>query len=276
MRRRAVALPLMVSALVAACSGEPSEAEAVAERSVQFERASAQVVEHGERISRVLGCNGCHGENLTGEDLSQPGFGQLWTSNLTRAAEKYSDEELAKMIRSGVRPDGSDLWGMPSFLFTHLSEPDMSAVLAYVRSRPAAGQVHPRPVFEEGARKAIAAGQLKSSAADVRERTSEWPPDLGAEHSLARYMARATCAECHGLDLAGRQPLGPGNPPPDLRMVASYDPEQFERFLRTGIAAGDRELELMSGVARGRYRHLTEEELRQLYSYLWELGSFGS
>lgn len=151
--------------------------------------------------------------------------------------------------------------------------PDMAAVLAYLRSRPAVGQVHPRPVFEEGGRRALAAGELKSSAAEVRERTRDWPPDLGPDHALARYLSRATCAECHGLDLAGRQRLGGGKPPPDLSIVGAYDAQQFERLLRTGRAAGDRELELMSGVARGRYRHFTNEELTQLYSYLREIGS---
>ncbi len=273
MRLGVVPLSLILMAMLPGCSGERKQSGAASEQPVQFQRASAQLIGHGKRVSQVLGCNGCHGENLMGEDWSEPGFGRLWTSNLTRAAETYSDEELAKMIRTGVRPDDSELWGMPSFLFTHLSDPDMAAVLAYLRSRPAAGQVHPRPVFEEGGRRALAAGELKSSAAEVRERTRDWPPDLGPDHALARYLSRATCAECHGLNLAGRQRLGGGKPPPDLRIVGAYDAQQFERLLRTGRAAGDRELELMSGVARGRYRHFTNEELTQLYSYLREIGS---
>ena len=264
---------LGLSALVAGCSAEAPHAEASDRNPIQFQAASTELVAHGERISRVLGCNGCHGEDLTGQDWSEPGFGRLWTSNLTRVASNYSDEQLEKAIRAGVRPDGSQLWGMPSFLFTQLSEADMTALLTYLRSKSPTGDAHPRPVFEEGARRAIAAGELKSSAQEVREEGNVWPPDLGPRHAFARYVARATCAECHGLDLAGREPIGPGKPRPDLRMVASYDPEQFERFLRTGIAAGDRELELMSGVARGRYRHFTDEELSQLYAYLQELGS---
>lgn len=271
---RAAALPLMLTALLAGCSGERSEAPTEVEQPVQFQRASAQLTDHGERISRVLGCNGCHGDDLTGQNFSELGFGRLWSSNLTRVLGAYSDQQLAKAIRTGVRPDGSELWGMPSFLFTHLSDADMSALISYLRSKAPAGEEHPRgPIFEEGARKAIAAEMLKSSVQEAREKRNEWPPDLGAEHALARHIARSTCAECHGIDLAGGQPLGSGKPRPDLRMVASYEAEQFKRLLQTGIAAGDRELELMSGVARARYRHLTDEELSQLYSYLRELGS---
>jgi hypothetical protein len=51
-------------------------------------------------------------------------------------------------------------------------------------------------------------------------------------------------------------------------MVAGYEPELFRRLLRTGIAAGDREVSLMSEVARGRYKHLTDAELNAVYRYL--------
>ena len=38
--------------------------------------------------------------------------------------------------------------------------------------------------------------------------------------------------------------------------------------MRTGKALGDRELEMMSGVARGRFVHLRDDEVRDLYAYL--------
>jgi hypothetical protein len=43
--------------------------------------------------------------------------------------------------------------------------------------------------------------------------------------------------------------------------------------LRTGVAAGDREVSLMSEVARGRYSHLTDEEIEAIYQYLKRLGA---
>jgi cytochrome c1 len=51
-------------------------------------------------------------------------------------------------------------------------------------------------------------------------------------------------------------------------MAAAYDIEQFKHFMRTGKAAGDRELKMMSGVARGRYKHLTDSELEAVHNYL--------
>lgn len=222
---------------------------------------------HGERLAKVLGCTGCHGDDLTGEEWSEPGFGRLWTANLTRAAPKYSDAGLARVIKGGKRPD-RDLWEMPSHLFTQLSNSDMAALIAFLRTKAPAGDVHPEPLFEERARREIAAGTFKPSSAQVSTEGKAWPPDAGVEHALGRYVVRATCAECHRMDLRGGQPNPAATRRPDLRMVAAYDLEQFKHLLRTGKAAGDRELDMMSGVARGRYKHLTDAEVTAVHRYL--------
>ncbi len=258
---------ILSAALLCSSACTDQREEVGSEPTVQFQRASADLVTHGKRVADVLGCTGCHGATLTGEDWSEPGFGKLWTANLTRAVPRYTDEQLAGVIRSGARPD-RELWEMPSHLFTHLAVDDMSAVIAYLRSMPKSGAVHPDPVFEEGARREIAAGTFTSSSAQVKKEGALWPPDAGESYSFGRYIARATCAECHGMTLRGGQPNPEAKPRPDLRMVAGYEPEQFSRLLRTGIAAGDREVSLMSGVARGRYKHLTDAELDAVYRYL--------
>jgi cytochrome c553 len=234
---------------------------------VQFQRASADTVSHGKRIADVLGCTGCHGADLTGEDWSEPGFGKLWTANLTRAVPGYTDDQLARVIKEGARPD-RELWEMPSHLFTHLTDEDMGALITFLRTRSPTGPVRPEPVFEKGAKQEIAAGTFASSRVQVKEKATMWPPDVGAEHALGRYVARGTCAECHGLDLRGGQPHAEAKMRPDLRMVAGYDREQFTRLMRTGKAVGNRELTLMSEVARGRYKHLTNAEIDALYQYL--------
>lgn len=264
---RGLWLGLSLVLALAACEAAPKEA------AISLTRVSDDPLVHGRRVADVLGCTGCHGADLTGRDWSEPGFGQLWTSNLSRVTTRYSDIELEQAIRGGMRPDGSELWGMPSHIFTHLSDSDMGAVIAFLRSVTPAGTDHPRPVFEAGARAEIASGLLKSAPAEVREQGETWPPDLGAEHGLGRYIARATCAECHGVDLRGGTPYPGASPRPDLRMVAAYEPEAFQRLLRTGVAAGDRELGLMSEVSRGRFSKLTDPEVEALYRYLAGIGA---
>lgn len=261
-------IKLVFAAAVLFTAGCAEQPEDVPPRpAIQFERGSGDLVAHGKRLAAVLGCAGCHGANLTGEDWSEPGFGRLWTANLTRAAQRYTDEQLSAVIRSGARPD-RDLWEMPSHLFTHLTQEDMAAVIAYLRSVPPSGAVHPDPIFEEAARREIAAGTFASSSAQVKKEGALWPPDAGEEYALGRYIVRATCAECHRMNLRGGQPDPEAKLRPDLRMVAAYEPKQFRRLLRTGLAVGDREVSLMSEVARGRYKHLRDAELDAVYRYL--------
>ncbi|MGI8943201.1 MAG: c-type cytochrome [Qipengyuania sp.] len=248
------------------CSGEPEQPPQEAQ-AVAFERLAEDPAVHGERVARVLGCVGCHGENLAGRDWSDP-LGVLWTANLTQSAADYSDPELERMILSGRRP-GRDLMGMPSHLFTQLHPRDMEAVLAFTRRIPLSGERHPEPTMAPELRKMFEEGKFKTSAQEVALHGNAWPPDAGEDHRLGRYLVRATCAECHGMDLRGGPPPFPGDPArPDLRLAAAYDPADFTRLMREGKAAGDRELTLMSEVARGRYAHFTDAEIEAVRAYL--------
>lgn len=240
---------------------------------IAFQNTGADLIEHGRRVSTVLGCNGCHGADLQGEDWGDPEFGVLWTSNLTQAVPTYTDAQLEAAIRGGRRPDGSELWDMPSHIFTQLDAGDMAAIIAFLRSRPPSGPVHPRPAFAAGGRAEIEAGLFKSAPTRVAEGPADQPPDLGPPFALGRYLVRATCAECHNLDLRGGTPHPGAEMRPDLRMVGSYEPEAFDRLLREGVAVGDRQVGLMSEVAVGRFSHFTPNERRAVYDYLHRLAA---
>src|SRR4051812_19035625 len=115
----------------AACQQQPKQPAKPAE--LTFDGAqvtdAAAVRAHGERLSWTLGCRGCHRENLQGGY-----FFERYASNLTREVPKYSDAEIERVLRTGVPRDRSELWGMPSELFQHLSDADMKALIAYLRS----------------------------------------------------------------------------------------------------------------------------------------------
>ncbi|HEY0112880.1 MAG TPA: c-type cytochrome [Allosphingosinicella sp.] len=259
--------------LLAACGSpapEPDEAPAAqAAPEVAFARLSADPVAHGERLATVLGCNGCHGKDLTGEDWSDPEWGRLWTANLTRAVPRYTDDSaLERAIRGGIGHGGRELWEMPSHLFTHLSDSEMKALIAWLRTHRPAGEDHPPPTFGPRGKREIAAGTWRSSAADIQKEGNRWPPDAGSAHALGRYIVRATCSECHGLGLEGDKDQEQDRPAPPLAVAAAYDREQFRTLLRTGKPIGGRELRLMSGAARWRYSRLTEAELDAVYEYL--------
>ena len=260
---------LGLAVLLAGCGREAAEQPQPAAAAPRFERVSADDVRHGERLARVLGCAGCHGADLRGELwIDDPQDVVLWTSNLPRALPDYDDAALDRAIRAGIRADGTPLWGMPSELFTHLSEADVAALIRFLRTLEPAGEMHPRPVFGPGSRRMIESGEWRPAPEEVRLGRNRGPPALGSEHEWARYMVRATCSECHGLDLTAAPDPDADRPPPDLIVVGGYSREQFRHLMRTGEPIGGRELRMMGEVARGRFAHLTGREVDAVYDYL--------
>jgi len=237
----------------------------------RFEVASSDPIEHGERLSAVLGCIGCHTPDLTGEDWSEPDLGVLWTANLTRSAAAYTEDELTVMIAEGKRPDRA-LMDMPSYLFSELHPDDLAALVSYLKTLSAKGARHPDPTIGPKLAEDITSGDFKDSVQWVAEMRDKAPPDLGPEHAFARFILRATCAECHGMDLQGStEQLMDAPPRPTLRIVAAYSVEDFSTLMKTGKPIGDRELKLMGGVSRWRYSRLTDSEINAVYDYLAEL-----
>jgi cytochrome c553 len=262
---RAALLALMTF-LLAGC-GAPDQAEQA--QAVRFQQAPGETqVQHGDRVAHVLGCASCHGPDLRGQPWDEEAdYAISFSSNLTRALPAYSDAQLERAVREGVRPDGSPLWGMPSEIFTHLDPADLAAVTAYLRTLPPGGDVHPRIIFGPRGRRAVASGEYPSTPALVRTRREQYPPALGGGHALARYIVRATCGECHGIDLKGRTE-SPSEVVPDLIVAGAYSRDEFHRLMRTGVPTGGRRLRLMDQVARSRFSHFTDGEIDAIYDYL--------
>jgi cytochrome c553 len=250
--------------LVAACqqqeaAGPPSKAA-----EISFDGAAviepAALASHGERLTWTLGCRGCHEANLQGHR-----FYERYASNLTRELPKYSDADIERVLRTGVPRDGRELWGMPSEIFQHLSEADMKALIADLRTLETAGKPTepPRP-WEADAKELIAKGEIKDAKDTVAQESKLSPVDLGQQYALGRYITRVTCAECHGPELKG-SPLGPT---PNLVVAGGYSRAEFETLMTKGIPSGGRKLDLMHDVAVERFTHFTPHERDALYAYL--------
>ena len=254
-------LAVVASLLLAACHSQPRE--------IAFDGAevtdAAAVVKHGERISWTLGCRGCHREKLEGGT-----FYERYASNLTRDLAKYSDADIERLLRTGVPHDGRELWGMPSEIFQHLSDADMKALIADLRSLKPGGQPTQKPKpWEPDAKVMIANGELKTAKDTVRQDKALAPVDLGPKYALGRYLTRVTCAECHGPKLEGDPHRRTGEPP-NLVVASGYTREEFETLMTKGIPSGGRKLNnpLMGEVARERFTHFTAHERDALYAYL--------
>lgn len=225
---------------------------------------SASIVE-GRRLATIRGCyDGCHGPGLSGNNFFEaPFLGRVTAPNLTRVAREYSDAELERVIRHGVKNDGRSVFVMPSSMFAPLSDEDLGRIIAFLRSEPEV----------EGEGRMVAFG-IVGRLLLLLERFEPMAPGLVAvSHPAAtppastmergRYLGMTVCTECHGDDLRGDASLSP-----DLAVVAGYSLEQFRTLMRTGVPAGGGELDLMREVALGRFTHFTDEEIADLYGYL--------
>jgi mono/diheme cytochrome c family protein len=193
-------------------------------------------------------------------------IGRIVAPNLTKAQREYSDAELDGIIRYGIRPNGKSVIAMPSGTFAVLTDQDLSAIVSYLRSLPVrdgpARGVRLGPL----ARVLLATGRI-SPAAEEAERASQLTKSYPAPSDsnwTGAYLARTTCTQCHGLDLRGR----PDGRPPDLKIAGLYPLDAFTHLMRTGKAPGEREIGLMSRVARDHLSNFTDAEIVSLHRYL--------
>jgi mono/diheme cytochrome c family protein len=224
----------------------------------------AAAIERGDHLTRTRGCRGCHGTDLAGQVMWEMAV----APNLPALAREESPATLEAAIRHGIGRDGRALYSMPSYNFLRMRDEDLADIIAYLRSVPVVQKELPTAQLPFLIRMDIALGNDGAIAAYL----DRVPPLRGAslgDASLARgeYIAMTTCNECHGFGLRADSPWE-GESAPDLIIVAAYSEENFRHLMKTGLALGERELAMMSPVARGRFAYFTDQEVSDLYAFL--------
>lgn len=229
-------------------------------------------IAEGRRLATIHSCfNGCHGKNAEGAVMfDEPAIARIVAPNLTAAVRRYSDAQLEAIIRHGVRPDGRSVLVMPAEEFIWLTDADTGRIMAFLKSLPlSAGPapgVTPGPLGRIG----LVTGKFKTVAQLIAD--AKPPPDAAGEQAtFGRYLARTTCASCHGTDLRGGST--PDFVAPDLRIATAYSLEQFTALIRTGAALGGRQLATMGPVARQNLSLLNDAEIAALHRYLHGLAA---
>lgn len=177
--------------------------------------AAETPVERGAYLVRgPMGCGNCH--TATGPELDRELGGAkvedsavmvAWAPNITPAGEiaAWSDAELARAIREGLRPDGSLIGPpMPFTFYRHLSDSDVAAIVAFLRTlAPVAGET-PKSVYSFPLPPAY--GPPVEHVADIPR---------GPTAAYGAYMAGPVshCLECH-------TPMGPQGPLVDTALGA--------------------------------------------------------
>jgi mono/diheme cytochrome c family protein len=239
-------------------------------------------IARGEHLAIIRGCTDCHGEDLGGELMvDDPALGKIYATNLTRGeggvGNDYTDEELELAIRHGIDTEGKGLLIMPSQEYFILGDPDLSAIIAYIRSLPPVDRSIPDPNLRLIGRALYLAGQLPPMSAEIIDHQAQRPPapEIEANAVYGEYLATG-CTGCHGQDFAGG-PV-PGRPPDfpiasNLTLVgnlAAWDEADFINALRTGVTPEGKvmEPEVMPWPATAQ---MTDTELRALWAYMQSL-----
>ncbi len=221
----------------------------------------------GERLAQVFGCyRGCHGRHMEGDlAFDEPPFFRAYAPSLTNAVRKYSTTQLEALIRQGVRPNGHNPWGMPASSFSTMTDQHLAAVLGFIKSYPehVPETALPESKFYLGGRVAVLTGMFPSEAAAAAGSEPINMSALDDALTHGHYLAMNVCSECHGLEFEGFEDFTP-----PLTVAKSYSREQFGRLMSQGIGLGDRDLSLMSKVAKMRFTKLEDSEVDDLYAYL--------
>ncbi len=118
-------------------------------------------VARGQYLVGIMDCTGCHSTGalagkpeaakfLAGSDIGFqiPGLGIFYPPNLTPDVQtglgNWSEQDIATALRTGVRPDGRELApAMPWRSYASLSDADVQAVAAYLKTLPAVSHAVP-------------------------------------------------------------------------------------------------------------------------------------
>lgn len=227
----------------------------------------------GERLSKIVGCwAGCHGKAGLGGSIDMDGYYSVTAPNLNSVIPHYSDPELARLIRFGIKRDGSSALGMISYTFYPLSDEDLINIIAHLRRQsPQPATLRIRSITMT-ARLKLAMGKWQVAADQIDSTRPRWgnlPRTTAFERG--RYLASITCSECHGVDFRGNEfKDNTYDGGPSLAIIAIYGRNEFRHLMRTGEPIGGRDLGEMGWVARNGFVNFKDQEIDDIRTFLTE------
>ena len=177
----------------------------------------------GEHLANYVSlCKDCHGTNFGGEIfVDESPIGVVAAPNLTGGqggvGATNTVEDWERAIRHGIGHDGRTLAFMPSNVYAYMSDEDLGALIAYLKSVPPVDNQPPqRALMVPGTIifGVMAYGEMPVSLIDHNAAQSVSAPPEGVTAEYGDYLTRVgACIECHGAKLAGR-PVDAEGPPP--------------------------------------------------------------
>jgi mono/diheme cytochrome c family protein len=239
---------------------------------------SPEAVARGKHLAESVSlCVDCHGDNLSGTLMSDdPMIAILAATNLTSGqggvGATYSDADFVRVLRHGLRPDGTSLFIMPSNYYAYYNDADLAAIIAYIRSVQPVDNTLPKVKTGPMGRVLTGLGMFPPTMAEMIKKSGAKPSQVtpGVTKEYGEYVSNiAACRDCHGPNLAGNvpgnfAPYGPNLTPGGE--LARWSETDFVNAIRTGQTPTGRTLS--DDMPWKKYGQMTDEELKALWAYL--------
>lgn len=243
----------------------------------------AESVEIGRHRAETL-CQGCHGEDMGGIVNFFDGgpLGTLDSANVTAGeggvGQTYtSDEDYVRAIRHGIDPQGQPIF-MPAVVSTaNLSDEDLAAIIAYIKTLPPVDRKLSGENFSPLAKILLTAGVLGQLPVEsVSHEIHVTAPESAVTPEYGKYLVDThDCRICHGDELNGGKHADPTISviSPNLTPggeVGFWTEEQFVNTIKNGVTPGGHQLD--SALMPWKdYANMTDEELKAIFAYLQSL-----
>lgn len=245
-----------------------------------FIPSDSAAVARGKHLADVQ-CRGCHGADLGGTAFfADSALGSVPAPNLTAGrggkGSQYEEVALVRAIRHGIKHDGKPAFIMPAGDFRHLSDEDLGALVAYLKTVPPVDKSWPAPRLTLLARTLAGAGAfgdvLNAETIDHAALENVKSPARAPSVAYGNYLVNTSgCRSCHGARLNGKKSDEPGAPfAPNITpggAFGSWSDQQFIQTIRAGTTPDQRKLDpkFMPWQAFG---NMTDEELTAVYRLL--------
>jgi cytochrome c553 len=239
-------------------------------------------LQRGKYLFSSRGCTDCHGANGAGKVFVDNGKdlrikGPNITTGTGGVVAGYQPADWVRTIRHGVTPGGRPLMIMPSEDYNRLTDADLAALVAYVKTLPPATGTGAEVVLPLPARVLYGFGAIQDAAAKIDHTLPPATPVAeGVNVQHGAYVANM-CLGCHNPQLTGgRIPGGPPDWPPAANltpvassgMTAYAQPEALMKMFKSGVRADGSKIQVMPFDS---LRELSETDVRALHLYLRSL-----
>lgn len=236
----------------------------------------------GEHIATIHICRMCHTDALSGQSVSVPTLITFSISNLTSGAggvgATNTDADWVRANRHGVGHDGRGLVLMPSRVWYYLSDDDLGALIAYLKTLPPVDNETLPTDLEPFGRVMLTLEQLPPEIVPnvtVIDHDAPRPvaPEPGVTVEYGEYLAN-TCTLCHESNLNGQTIREGGTVYVALNLtrggeVGFWTEEQFITTMRTGVTPGGKQL--IDFMPWRYFGQMTDDELKAVWLYLESL-----